>query len=130
MKPLMYGYMRVGEDTPVSDEQQMELVLKDFAQREGFCYATTFCEYVPGSQGAFTELTEELKRTEARHVIVPTLDHLSAHRMLRDSMVERLEIDASTCVWTLEGGTPDGGDDHPNQLGADDDSDQPAAGHG
>lgn len=79
MRPLMYGYMRVSEDTPANDVQQMELVLKDYAEREGFCYTTTFCEYVPGSQGAFIELIEELKRDEARNVIVPSLSHLSTH---------------------------------------------------
>lgn len=102
MRPLMYGYMRVSEDTPERDAQQMELVLKDYAEREGFCYVTTFCEYVPGSQGAFIELTEELKRAEARNVIMPSLSHLSTHPLLRDHLVERLALVADAYVVALD----------------------------
>jgi hypothetical protein len=98
----MYGYMRVGEDIPVSDEQQMELVLKDYAEREGFCYVTTFCEYVPGSMGAFIELTEELQRAEARNVIMPPLSHVSTHPMLLDHLVERLTVAADAYVVALD----------------------------
>jgi DNA invertase Pin-like site-specific DNA recombinase len=124
----MYGYMRVSEDTPDNDVEQMELVLKDYADREGFCYATTFQEYTPGSQAAFAELVEELKRAEARHVIVPTLDHLSAHRILRGSMVERLEIEASACVWTLDGSGSSGRDGLRVQLGSEDSADAATSG--
>lgn len=103
VKPLIYGYMRVTDDMPSSDVDQVELVFRDYAGREGFCFVTTFCEYVNGSQSAFVELIEELKRSEARHVVVLALDHLSAHSLLRRHMVERLELEAQAVVIPLDG---------------------------
>ncbi|MFD8611978.1 hypothetical protein [Streptomyces sp. NPDC059631] len=100
VQPLMYGYMRAPDDVPDGELTEAVEGMKRFAEAEGFCYATTFFECVSGMQSAFTELIQELKRAEARHVVVPTLDHLSGHRILRDNMVERLELDANAHVLT------------------------------
>jgi len=101
VQPLMYGYMRVmpedGDDQLGRVEQQM----RAFAETEGFYYATTFFEYTSGVHRAYDELAEELKRAEAHHVITPSLSHISAHPILRDHMVERLEHDADAVVFEL-----------------------------
>jgi DNA invertase Pin-like site-specific DNA recombinase len=101
VKPLIYGYMRVASDTTDDDVDRIEAQMKRFAEVEGFCYATTFYEYQSGSQAALSELTEELKRAEARHVVVPSFAHLSAHPILCSHMVERLEIDADAQVLAM-----------------------------
>ncbi|MEV7321235.1 recombinase family protein [Streptomyces sp. NPDC093970] len=100
MKPLMYGYLRAPDDVPDDELAHTVEELKRYAATEGFCYATTFFEYQDGSRAAFEELTAELKRAEARHVVVPSMDHLSSHRLLRSHMVERLELDANALVLT------------------------------
>lgn len=103
LKPLIYGYMRVANDLPEADVEQMELVLRDYAEREGYCFVTTFCEYVGGSQGAFSELVDALKRAEAHHIIVPVLDHLAHNPYLRESMIARLQYEAQAIVIALGG---------------------------
>jgi len=77
--------------------------MRRFTKVEGFCYASTFYEDVSGSRAAFEELTNELKRAEARHVVVPSLEHLSSHPLLRNHMIERLELDADAHVLTPDG---------------------------
>jgi DNA invertase Pin-like site-specific DNA recombinase len=101
VKPLIYGYMRLRGDEPESDIRQMELVLKDYAEREGYCLATIFYEEDNGTRSAFEELIEELKRSEAHCVIVPAIEHLSGHALLRISMIVRLEEMAGASVLTL-----------------------------
>lgn len=104
MKPLIYGYLRAPDETPDEELDGLVSELQRYAEAEGYCYAATFFEYEPGSRAAFDELIQELKRAEARHVVVPSLEHLSSHRLLCSSMVERLEADASAFVLT-PGGT-------------------------
>src|SRR4051812_7601372 len=100
MKPLIYGYLRAPDE---SSDDELDVAVQEmrrFAEAEGYCYVMTFFEYVSGSQSAFTELIAELKRAEAKHVVVPTLGHLSSHRILRATMVKRLELDADAHVLT------------------------------
>ncbi len=80
-------------------EQQM----KRFAEVEEFCYATTFYEYQSGSYSAFDELNEELMRAEARHVVVPSISHISTHPILQSHMVERLKFGPGAHVFELSG---------------------------
>lgn len=101
MKPLLYGYMRV-EDRAEDDIDQAERTLMSFADAEGFCYATTFYENQSGSQAAFAELARELQRADAHHVVVPSLDHISRHPLLRSHMLERLEFEACAHMLTVE----------------------------
>jgi len=102
MKRLMYGYLRLTDDLDDQAIQQMERGLRDLAEAEGFCLATTFCEIQNGWHGAFSELTEELKRAEAHDAVVPSLDHISRHPILRDHLLTRLEHDAQAQVWVVE----------------------------
>lgn len=101
MKPLMYGYMKVQPGTPDNDVRQMELVLKDYAEREGYCFAAMFYEEDDGRASALSELIEELKRSEARHVVMPTLAHLSSHSIIRRTRLDLIKTDAGAQVHTL-----------------------------
>jgi len=104
VKPLAYGYMRVDPNARDGDILQMELVLKDYAERAGYCFATVFHEYDATNRAAFEELVEELQLADARCVIVPTVEHLSAHALLRASLIIRLEEMASAEVLTIADG--------------------------
>lgn len=99
----MYGYMRAPDDVSDADLDRVVSEMQRFADTEGFCYATTFFEHQHGSRAAFDELIQELKRAEARHVVVPSLEHLSSHRILCASMVERMETHANAFVLTASG---------------------------
>ncbi|MGH3565893.1 MAG: recombinase family protein [Pseudonocardia sp.] len=101
MKPLIYGYLRVPDDLDDHQIRRMERGLRDLAQAEGFCFATTFHEHQPGYQGAFQELTRELQRADAHHVVVPSLGHLSLHPLLRNMMLAYLAREADAHVWVV-----------------------------
>lgn len=103
VKPLIYGYVRLHGGEPDADVRQMELDLKDYAETEGYCFATIFRDDDSGTCAAFDELIAELKRAEARHVVVPSLAHLSSHPVLLNQMIQRLEQEADAQVFDLGG---------------------------
>lgn len=93
--------LHAGPDTATDDELTHTVhAMQVFAGAEGLCYVTTFFEWQTGTHAAFYEMVEELKRTEARYVVVPSFDHLSTHRLLLSYLVDRLELDADTMVLT------------------------------
>lgn len=98
MRPLIYGYMRVTDDT--SDEllDAAEEQMRLFAAAEGYCYVITFFDHQRGSFAEFTEMLNELNRAGSRHVVVPCLGHLSAHRILRGHLVAQLAAKAGAYV--------------------------------
>lgn len=98
MKPLLYGYLRVDDDPADAEIRRMERKLRNYAEAEGFCYAGTFHEYQSGRCGALDELVRELRRAEARHVVVPSMEHLSRHPLLRSYLLNRLEFEAGARV--------------------------------
>ncbi len=101
MKPQIYGYIRVTDDLEDDELQEMERGLTKLAEAQGFSLTETCYEHQPGYYGTFYELTQELKRTPVRHVVVPSLDHLSVHPLLRQQLLIRLE-EAGVKVWTVE----------------------------
>ncbi len=102
MKPLIYGYLRVTDDLDDDEIRQRELGLEKLADAEGLCLATIYYEDVPIRQDAFNDLRRELKRAQAHHVVMPSLDHLSRHLILQDRMVRILERGANARVWVVE----------------------------
>lgn len=102
MRHLICGYMRVTYEEPDENTRRAEHVLRTFAAAGGFCLTTIFHEHDPGSHAAFHALTEELRRTRARHVLVPSLAHLSSHPLLRDSLLTHLERHASAQVLAVK----------------------------
>lgn len=97
----MYGYMRMQKGVRDGDVRQMELALRDYAEREGYCFATFFYEEDDGSMSAFAELIQELNRAEARNVIVPTGEHIAVSPQLRSSRILQLLHQASAQVHVL-----------------------------
>ena len=102
LKPLMYGYLRATVAPGDDEVERLARRLLELAEQEGFCFAATFRENRPGERGALSELTAELRRAEARHVVVPSLEHISRHPRVRDELLEQLREEAGAHVWTAD----------------------------
>jgi len=100
VSPLAYGYLRITDE---DDEEirQLECSLRKFAEAEGFILADIYHEYESEHYGAFYELVAEMKRTQIRHVVLPSLAHLSGHPQLQIQFLRRLD-EADTQAWVAE----------------------------
>lgn len=98
LEPLVYGYVRVEENAPPGALRRLEALLRDAAESRGLCFGTTFRDVVPGQRAGLRELTEELRRSEAHLVVVPSLDHLSEHPGVREELLTRLLTEARANV--------------------------------
>ena len=101
MEALVYGYLR--DDLAAGDGDDLEAALREAADAQGLCFATTFHEPDAGDGTAFAELTRELQRADAHHVVVPSLDHLTGQTIPRELLIAKLANDAAARVWTLVG---------------------------
>ena len=97
MEALIYGYVR--DDLA---DGHCEEALRRLASAVGLCFAATFHESTVGDGTAFAELTAELKRADAHHVVVPSLDHLAGQTIPRDILIAKLAQEAAARVWTVE----------------------------
>nr|WP_232541365.1 hypothetical protein [Nocardia bovistercoris] len=97
---MIYGYVR--DDLAEGHCEELEIAMSDLAREEGFCFAATFHESTSGDGAAFAELTQELRRADAHHVIVPSLDHLAGQTIPRDLLIAKLAQDAAARVWTID----------------------------
>ncbi|GGK37788.1 hypothetical protein GCM10011591_06770 [Nocardia camponoti] len=100
MQALIYGYLR--DDLADGHGDELEDALRTLAHTAGLCFAATFHESTAGDGAAFAELTQELKRADAHHVVVPSLDHLAGQTIPRDLLIAKLAHEASAQVLTLD----------------------------
>ncbi|GAA5053025.1 hypothetical protein [Nocardia callitridis] len=101
MEALIYGYLR---DDLVDDHcAELEDAMSTLARMEGLCFAATFHESTSGDGTAFAELTRELRRADAHHVVVPSLDHFAGQTIPRDILIAKLVHETAARVWTIEG---------------------------
>lgn len=100
MEALIYGYLR--DDLAEGHREEIEAKMSSLAREEGLCFAATFHEETGGDGAAFVELTQELRRADAHHVVVPSLDHLAGHTIPRDILIAKLAQDAAARVWTID----------------------------
>jgi hypothetical protein len=85
-KPSIYGYMRAYEDTPEVEIMKAELQLFHWAQDEGYDLAVIYQEVDEGSIAVLTELIRELKLTGDAAVVVPSIEHFGASRVLQEHL--------------------------------------------
>ncbi|GAB2558532.1 recombinase family protein [Nocardia heshunensis] len=111
VEALIYGYLR--DDLADGRGAELEEQLRALANARGFCFATTFHESSTDG-AALVELTEELKRADAHHVVVPSLDHFAGHVIPRRILVEKLTRDAAARIWTVDTAA---GEAHPSISG-------------
>jgi len=100
VEALIYGYVR--DDLADGHAAELEDAMCTLASEVGLCFAATFHESTQGDGTAFAELTAELKRAEAHHVVVPSLDHLAGQTIPRDVLIAKLAHDAEAQVLTIE----------------------------
>lgn len=101
MNPLIYGYLRIGDDETDKQIRRTEHRMKEFAKTEGYSFVRFYFEPDDGSCGAFSALLEELQRAEAHHVIVPSFEHFSRIAILQNLMLGYLEHEAQAHVFEL-----------------------------
>lgn len=100
VESLAYGYLRV-TDLAGDEIWQLEWSLRKLAEAQGFCLIDIVFDSQPGDYGRFYRLIGELKRTQIRHVLVPSLDYLSSHPLLCEQLLLRLD-EAGVRVWLVE----------------------------
>ncbi|MYW90017.1 hypothetical protein G3I59_05135 [Amycolatopsis rubida] len=99
--PRAYGYMRVPRDVPDDKVKRLETQLVEYSEKSGLHFVRFFFEFNCGSHEAFEELVAELVRTDAHHVVVPSLRHLAQNGLLQDQMLERLHFSARAQVLAM-----------------------------
>jgi hypothetical protein len=101
-RPLAFGYMSLHTQEVDEGLGELEAVMRERAEQDGYRFVTTFHEYPNGSFAGFYELMRALEKTGARHVIAPTLEHISSHSVILNHLLERL-TEKDTEVHTLNG---------------------------
>jgi hypothetical protein len=105
--PPAYGYMRVPADAPDRKVRGLEQSVIRYAGTLGLHFVSFFFEFHCGARDGFDELVAELVRTEARHVVVPSLRHLALNALLQDVMCESLALDANAQVHAMRSRKPE-----------------------
>lgn len=97
-----YGYLRVCSDAAYRDAPGREQDMRRYAHEHGLQLVAVRHEFAYGRLDAFTALVDTLRRTGARHVLVPSLDHLGHSGALRRVLLSRLEAGLHATVHTLD----------------------------
>ncbi|MGW1340901.1 hypothetical protein ACWCOV_07575 [Kribbella sp. NPDC002412] len=77
-RPTVLGYVRADALSCAEELAAATDSLAAFASAEGFTLGTVYTERDAAESAAFHALLEEVKRTEVRAVIVPTMNHLGS----------------------------------------------------
>jgi hypothetical protein len=108
VEPVAYGYLRLTDERDDEEVRQLEGGLRKLAEAEGLWLIEIVAEYQTGYYGRFYELLEELRLVRSGsvpaqigHVVVPSLDHLSAHPLIRVQLFRQL-AHAGVRVWVVE----------------------------
>ncbi|MEU4390638.1 hypothetical protein [Kribbella sp. NPDC023855] len=75
-RPTLLGYVRADALGCAEELAAATNSLAAFASAEGFTLGTVYTERDAAESAAFHALLDEVKRTDVRAVVVPTLQHL------------------------------------------------------
>ncbi|WP_328750565.1 hypothetical protein OHT57_34065 [Streptomyces sp. NBC_00285] len=105
MTPNMFGYMRqLARDDDKDENEAIKRELAAHAQREGFTLQRLFIERLRADEeSAFFALTDALKSTDVRHVIVPSLWHFARLPGLQAAMRAHIETEIGARLWVVQG---------------------------
>ncbi|WP_053913934.1 hypothetical protein [Streptomyces sp. TP-A0875] len=104
MRPTMYGYMRLAVNGDGADESNAtERELAAHAHREGFALRRLFIERLNDDESALFSLSEAIKDSGVKHVIVPSLWHFARLPGLQLAMREQIEQELGVKLWVVQG---------------------------
>jgi hypothetical protein len=86
----IYGYLRLPERVPVHVMSGWCHAMSAYAQAHGYELVSVFIDGDGGTSNGFDALTDTLRATGDRDVIVPDLEQLHPHPGLRDMRLNRL----------------------------------------
>ena len=75
-RPTLLGYVRADALSCAEELAAATDSLAAFASAEGFTLGTVYTERDAAESAAFNALLEEVKRSDVRAVVVPTMNHL------------------------------------------------------
>ncbi|TDD27656.1 hypothetical protein E1218_09710 [Kribbella turkmenica] len=99
-RPTVLGYVRADALSCAEELAAATDSLVAFATAEGFTLGTVYTERDAAESAAFRALLEEVKRTEVRAVVVPTMNHLGPVGTPA-AVRQRLEFHQAQ-VWTVD----------------------------
>lgn len=97
-----YGYLRVCSDATYREAAGRERDMERFAREHGLRLVAIHREFAYGKLDGFTALVDTLRRTGAKDVLVPSLDHLGQSGALQRVLLSRLESSLHATVHTLD----------------------------
>lgn len=109
--PVAYGYMRVHAGLGDDELRLMEEELSKYAEARGLELAHVLYEGDPGVSP--DQLVRQLLRDDVRHVIVPSLEQITEHRIIGELLETAIEREAGAVLH--ETGAPSG-DGHRSQA--------------
>jgi hypothetical protein len=77
-RPTLLGYVRADALSCAEELAAATDSLVAFASAEGFTLGTVYTERDAAESAAFYALLDEVKRTDVRAVVVPTMNHLGS----------------------------------------------------
>ena len=77
-RPTLLGYVRADALSCAEELAAATDSLAAFASAEGFILGTVYTERDAAESAAFNALLEEVKRSDVRAVVVPTMNHLGS----------------------------------------------------
>ena len=99
-RPTVLGYVRADALSCAEELAAATDSLVAFATAEGFTLSTVYTERDAAESAAFHALLDEVKRTEIRAVVVPTMNHLGPVGTPA-AMRQHLEFHQAQ-VWTVD----------------------------
>ncbi|MGW2512955.1 hypothetical protein ACWC0A_26880 [Streptomyces scopuliridis] len=104
MRLGMYGYMRLAASNEEGVENEaLQSELAAHAEREGFTLERIFIEQIRSNELAFDCLTDALRASGIRNVIVPSLWHFARLPGLQRAMREHIEQEIGARIWIIQG---------------------------
>jgi len=100
-RPTLLGYVRADALSCAEELAAATDSLAAFASAEGFTLGTVYTERDAAESAAFHALLDEVKRSDVRAVVVPTMNHLGVDDGAPAAMRQRLEFHQAQ-VWAVD----------------------------
>lgn len=99
MNPLIYGYVRALPGLGVEDIERLRGDVVAFARHRGFVLPEVFIEHPWTRVCAWEALVAACRWTRARHVVVPSWQHLNTQYSLSGTAQQTLQNAIRGQVW-------------------------------